>query len=338
MSPYKLTHEFLSILNSVKIIIWVSSVLLVVSVMLTSICKEYYQFLLCQGILGGVTIGLLYTPAVAIIGHYFHARRPLAMAIASSGSSLGGIIFPVMLTRLLFHTNLGFGWTVRIIGFLILGMALIAGVTIVPRFPVRKGTYLLPGAFKNPTYSIQVVGVFFVCWGLMIPFFYLPTYAEDHGLSQDLSFYTICILNSGSLIGRLTTGYAAQSLGRFNILTFSSTVCGLLVLCWIAMDSTASIIVFAVLYGFFSGSIVALLPLTAAATVPHPSFIGTYIGMAFGIYSISGLTGPPIVGALVSRYGSYDQAFGFSGATLLFGAILVFFARCTLTKNGGWAV
>lgn len=306
--------------------------------MLTSLCKEYYQFLLCQGILGGISNGILYTPSISVIGHYFNGRRALAMGIASSGSSLGGVIFPIMLTRLLFHTNVGFGWAVRILGFLVLGMAVIAGIFIIPRFPVRKGTYLLPSAFKNRAYTLQVVGIFFVIWGLMIPFFYLPTYARNHGISWDLSFYIVCILNAGSLFGRILAGHLADFLGRFNILAFSCAICGILVLCWMAMTSTASIIVFSVLYGYFSGSCIALLPTTLAMVAPHPSSIGTYIGMAFAIYSLAGLTGAPITGAMVTNYGSYNQAFGFSGATLIFGAGLVFWAGHTAKSKGGWVI
>lgn len=92
-----------------KVVICLCSLLYVVSLMLTSLCTEYYQFLLCQGILGGLMNGLVYTPAISIIGHYFHRRRALAMGIASSRSSLGGVLFPIMLDRMLFHTSIGFG-------------------------------------------------------------------------------------------------------------------------------------------------------------------------------------------------------------------------------------
>jgi hypothetical protein len=34
--------------------------ILVFSIMITSVCKEYYQYILCQGILFGLGVGLLY--------------------------------------------------------------------------------------------------------------------------------------------------------------------------------------------------------------------------------------------------------------------------------------
>lgn len=306
--------------------------------MLTSLCREYYQFMLCQGVLGGLMNGLVYTPAVSIIGHYFHRRRAIAMAIASSGSSLGGVIFPIMLTRMLYHTSIGFGWSVRVVGFMVIGLALTASLTIAPRIAPRHGTLLLPRAFKNPSYSFQVAEMFFVFLGFMTPMFYLPTYSRQHGMGRDISFYTLAILNGTSLFGRLLSGHFAPFLGRFNLLIFSSAVASILVFSWIRIKSSAAIIVFAALYGFPSGAIVALMPTALALVAPEPNQIGTYIGMALGFYSIASLVGTPITGALISHYGGYDQAFIFSGVVLIFGAFLLTCARFCFAKKGEIAV
>ena len=39
-----------------------------------SICKEYWQFVLAQGIVCGIGFGLLFTPSIAIIPQYFVVR------------------------------------------------------------------------------------------------------------------------------------------------------------------------------------------------------------------------------------------------------------------------
>ena len=306
--------------------------------MLTSICKKYWQFLLAQGVLGGIALGMAYAPAVTVIGQYFHKRRALAMGIASSGSSLGGIIFPVMLNRLIYHSTIGFGWAVRIVGFLVLVLCLIACATVVPRLPPRRGRYFLLGAFKHPVYSIQVAGMFLVWWGLFIPFFFLPTYSEAHGLNFDLSIYTIAVLNSGSLIGRLLSGHLATHVGRFNLLTVGNCTCAILIFCWLRITSTASILVFAVLYGLFSGFVVALFPTTIAEVASHPTEIGSYVGMALGLFGIAGLTGTPIAGAMIAHYGRYDEAIIFAGCVVIAGAALTFCARSTLARKKGWLV
>ena len=75
-----------------------------------AVCREYWQFLLCLGVLGGTTAAMCSTTALAAVSHWFHDRRGLAAGIAMVGSSLGGIIIPLMLQATLPR----YGWTTAI--------------------------------------------------------------------------------------------------------------------------------------------------------------------------------------------------------------------------------
>lgn len=77
---------------------------------MTSLCKVYYQFLLAEGFLLGISIAFLFCPAMATIPLYFKANRGFALGIAVSGSSLGGIIWPIALKCLLVEVGLA-GWS-----------------------------------------------------------------------------------------------------------------------------------------------------------------------------------------------------------------------------------
>ena len=77
------------------------SVILVTASMVTAECKEFWQLLLCQGILTGFACGMNFGPAPAIVSQWFDKRRPLAFAIISIGSSLGGAIFPIIARNLI---------------------------------------------------------------------------------------------------------------------------------------------------------------------------------------------------------------------------------------------
>lgn len=83
--------------------------LYVVSIMLTSVCKEYHQFVLAQGILGGLSNGMTIFPAMSAGPQYFNKRRAAAMGIGIAGSSLGGVVWPIVLSKMLNETELGFG-------------------------------------------------------------------------------------------------------------------------------------------------------------------------------------------------------------------------------------
>lgn len=96
------------------------SVVYVISLVLTSFCKEYYQFFLAQAILAGICLGFLFSNSLAIIGHYFDKRYGLASGIVMAGAAVGGVIFPVALNRLLNEVGLSFGWSVRICALVVL--------------------------------------------------------------------------------------------------------------------------------------------------------------------------------------------------------------------------
>lgn len=61
----------------------------VFGMMMTSVCKKYWQFILAQGLTMGVGCGCLLLPSVAVMPAYFKTRRALATGIGASGSSIG---------------------------------------------------------------------------------------------------------------------------------------------------------------------------------------------------------------------------------------------------------
>lgn len=170
-------------------------------------------------------------------------------------------------------------------------------------------------------------------WGVFTPFFYLTEYAIAQGMSANLSSYILSILNASSVFGRLLPGVLADKMGWFNTICFFGSSTGVLLLCWIAVKSNAAIIIFAALYGFFSGAIVSLMSPCIAHLSPTPSCIGTYLGMGMAVISVAGLTGTPITGALIDHYNSYTQAAIFSGVSTLAGAALVFVTKLTKGKH-----
>jgi MFS family permease len=74
------------------------------------VCKEYYQFFLAQGLLLGVGYAFLVCPALAVISQHFTKNRGLATGFTIAGSSLGGVIWPIMADQLLTHDGVSFGW------------------------------------------------------------------------------------------------------------------------------------------------------------------------------------------------------------------------------------
>ncbi len=94
-----------------KITFIIGTVIQLVGVFMTSLCKTYWQVLLAQGVCVGIGDGLVLVPTVALAATYFLKNRTLALAAAAGGSATGGVIFPAIAQQLL--PKIGFPWTVR---------------------------------------------------------------------------------------------------------------------------------------------------------------------------------------------------------------------------------
>jgi hypothetical protein len=81
------------------------------------------------------------------------------MGIMVSGSSLGGVCFPIMLKRL--FDSVGFGWGVRAAAFLIFGCLVIANLLVRSRLPPpgwTKGRQIFDfEALREPVYVLVMV-------------------------------------------------------------------------------------------------------------------------------------------------------------------------------------
>ncbi|KAL4781679.1 major facilitator superfamily domain-containing protein [Aspergillus varians] len=304
-------------------VIYPPAVIFVFTIFMTSLCKRYYQFMLAQGVLGGIAQGLVMAPALAATPQYFHKKRGAAMGLAVAGSSLGGVILPIALNRMLTKTPLSFAWSVRIEAFLILGVLLISCPPIRARVPPRKSNFLLPRAFKEIAYTSLVIGSFFTFLGMYPPLFYLPSYGIEQGMSPTLAFYLSAILNAASLPGRIVPAILSDKFGKLNTFAAAGITTGVLTLCWQRVEGNAGVIVFTALFGFFSGAIISGGTVALSSCTQDARNIGTYMGMGMGWVSISALIGPPICGALEDTELRYDAIAVFAGAATLFGGLFV---------------
>lgn len=62
---------------------------IVFGVMMTSLCRRYWQYVLAQGVVIGIGNGLLFLPSIAIVPQFFAKRKAFATGIVAVGSSIG---------------------------------------------------------------------------------------------------------------------------------------------------------------------------------------------------------------------------------------------------------
>ena len=188
-------------------------------------------------------------------------------------------------------------------------------------------------AFKEAPYVLFVFGGFLGFMALYVPFFYIQLYSIERNIaSETLTFYILPIINAASVFGRIFPNMLADKIGPLNMIVPCGIISGILTLSLISVNSVASILVFCVFFGFFSGTFVSLPPTVFVALSPRRSIVGTRMGMGFAITAFSLLIGTPIAGAILKSSG-FVGVWIFGGSLITSGSILMGFARC---KKIGW--
>ncbi|PVH93297.1 MFS general substrate transporter [Periconia macrospinosa] len=302
---------------------------------MTSICSSYWQFFFAQGVMIGLGCGLQFPPSLSLVSTYFSSHRSIALSIMAAGSATGGLVYPTIVRQLL--PVVGFAWTVRAMGFIMLGVGCCYALLLKPRLPPRKSAPMFElSAFREPPYALYVIGIFLFTIGLFFAFYYVSSYARDvlH-TPYNTSINLLLMMNGLGLIGRLIPGLIADRLyGPFNTVLPFCLVTTIILYCWTAVSSVPSLYAFASLYGFFSAGFQGLFPATLTTLTKDMSKAGTRTGMGLGWVGVSSLIGPPIAGALVqSNGGDYTIAIVWGASMMLAGTVIMGLARISLT---GW--
>lgn len=144
-------------------------------------------------------------------------------------------------------------------------------------------------------------------------------------MSPQLSSYLLPLVNALGIFSRTMPAIIAPRVGVLNLMILFTTTAGVLVLAlWLPSSGNPSIIVFSILYGFFSGPFISLLPSYIAILSPVP-VLGARLGAIYLIVAVANLVGTPTGGALVGSGSlqNYQRLIGFSGALVLLGALLL---------------
>ncbi|KAJ3885820.1 major facilitator superfamily domain-containing protein, partial [Lentinula edodes] len=309
--------------------------------MMTSISTVYYQYILSQGVGVGLAQGFLFTPGMAVLTHHFKRHRTLIFGIFAAGASIGGVILPIALQRL--FEEVGFAWGVRILAFIVLACVGTGFICCTTRFPPRKGGRVLDiRVFRSPSYTLLVLGAGFVGLGLYAPVNFGVVYATDHQMSQQLAFYSLAILNAGSLVGRTLPNILATIFGPLNLLIVACTASSVLLYIWFLATGNGGMLVFEAIYGVTSGKSFpqSFKPPPLIWRVSSRSLrVLLRLGMMFFSTSFFWLVSSPIQGALIGIESSFWPVCVFSGSTVILGVLFMLFSRFLVRKeNHTWKV
>ncbi|KAJ6138007.1 monocarboxylate permease [Penicillium samsonianum] len=209
----------------------------------------------------------------------------------------------------------------RSLAFLILGLLVIAKVTISSSFPHAPRPfslmrYLRP--LRELSFGILCAASFSIYWGLFVPFDYIVVEAIHYGMSSHMAWSLVPILNGTSFFGRTVPNYIADKVGRFNVMLVMTSLSAILVLAlWLPARGNGELITFTALFGITSE-------------------LGYRMGTILAFAAVGTLTSPPIGGAIAADTGgSYTYTCVFSGMSFVLGTIGLAALRVRLS---GWGL
>ncbi|GAA6064425.1 hypothetical protein JCM10212_001200 [Sporobolomyces blumeae] len=286
-----------------------------------SFATEVWHLVVLQGGVAGIAGAVLYAPCVSYLSEWFVDKRGLASGLIFSGTGLGGLAFPFLISKLL--DRYGFAGMSRIWAAVV-GVASIASVlAIEPRIPPRKpkdgkrGPWLVLDwvALRKPLFWImaglvllvaippfpktdgwtnpQASTIFLSSLAYFPVSLYLATYTASalHSSSLFLPSVVVAAFNASAFVGSSLIGWTADRSLSGTIIALGTSGALVAFLAWGFSSSLAAIMVFAVLYGIGSRISSYFGPGAreiAGSNSQASTTVQCFFGLARGIASILG--------------------------------------------------
>jgi MFS family permease len=329
--------------------------LIVVGLMLASLVHAYWQALLSQGVCVGLGMGCLLVPSVGTASTWFVKHRGMAVGIVTSGSAVGGIVLPIICQKLL--PVVGFGWTLRILGFVSLVTLSISVAVLRPRLrPRKRGGFFAFSALKEGPFLCYCSGMlvallgFYVFMQFVQSVCYTLRFSLDDMLTLPMQWagatsissfdpiYYLPIINAASAVGRFLPAFISDTVGPLNVQIPCAILSAVLAYAWLGVHALPSLLVICVLYGFFSGGMLALPPAAVASLTEDMTHFGQRMGMCFVFMAVGSLVGTPVTGTIIGSRnadGNWNGARIWAGTTILLGGFLMVASRWRVSRRKG---
>ena len=305
--------------------IFLGSVLYAVGLILSSyavtpLAHQFLEILIGFGI-AGMGFGVI----LAVIGRTTSDKhRSLALGIATSAGSLGQIIGPPVIEKLLQQMP----WQEV---FMVLAVIVMASMVLLPMIKSKPPTAMqgndlsmsevLGKALKDPSFAMIFLG-FFSC-GFQIAFItaHFPAYIAEMcsaipqnsvlrsmgiASTSSLGAFSIAIIGTANLVGTITAGALGSRFPKKSLLSLIYLGRTIAAALFIMIPMTPdSVVIFSIVMGSLW---LATVPLTSGLVghIYGMKFMGTLYGIVFFSHQLGGFLGVWLGGLFYDQFGNYD--------------------------------
>jgi MFS family permease len=312
---------------SVRVVTAAGTVLLVLSLVLTGLINNFWQFALVYGVL--VPLGLAGTgPVIAsgVVARWFSKRRGTALSVLGSASMTGMSLLVPAVTWLI----LAYGWrtTYVVIAGVVLALVLPLSVWVVRDSPESMGLTAdgVPGPRTGPASGVvervsagealqtlafwQLAGSFFTCgFSMSLLSAHGIPMLTDHGYTPMFASWAFGVLGGSAILFTVMLGALSDRYGRRPVL--AGIYAGRIAIFsgfFLIRDNPPAILALAVLGGITlagTGSMTSAL----TADIYGRFSVSSVFGLIFLVHQTGSAIGTWLAGTLFEMTGGYGPAF-----------------------------
>ncbi|KAK1985472.1 major facilitator superfamily domain-containing protein [Colletotrichum cereale] len=257
---------------------WTGMVLVVASSLGAAFSTSALQVIMTQGLMYGISSGLLFAPCLSFVDEWFSKRRGLANGIFFGAPNIAAAglspIFSVLLKRFGPRTTL-IGWAVFTSVIISLGILSVRSRRTnkeeLAIAAIRK-TSSLRRVFKRPVFWLFVFSMTLQSLANNLPANYLPSYATDLGVSPEKGALLVTFLSLFGIIGQISMGALTDAIGPMIPMLLSTLVSSFAVfVVWGLGKYYWNMVIASILFGAFAFSFMVLRSHMAAVVVKDSS-------------------------------------------------------------------
>ncbi|KAJ2122358.1 hypothetical protein IW147_003457 [Coemansia sp. RSA 720] len=296
----------------------------------------YLNLMLTQGVLFGVGASFLLAPTNSLAAQWFDKYRGLATGVSIAGSSIGGLWFTVATQSIM--DQIGPEWALRILGILTFVVTGTMNMFYFQRVPPKPRKRIIElSVTKRLTFWLIALELFAAYAGYWALVFYIGTTAKQIGGTLQDGSHLLLVLNAGTVVGRIITGYIADKFGSINTLAVSLILTVAIEMpLWMTAKSLAPLYVLCTLYGLIASTFISLNPVIVAIHFKDIP-LSSVLGMTNMFSGLGGLSGSLSQGAIFDTYDkrmNFTNTIIFSGTFILLSAIATLVLRAHVIKKG----
>ncbi|OBR02640.1 Mch2p [Colletotrichum higginsianum IMI 349063] len=256
---------------------WSGMILVVASSLGAAFSTSAVQVIMTQGLMYGMSSGLLFAPCLTFVDEWFSKRRGIANGIFFGAPNVAAAglspIFSVLLKRFGPRTTL-IGWAVFTAVVISLGIICVRSrrthqeeiATTAAQKPAS-----LRRLFNRPVFWLFVFSMILQSLANNLPANYLPSYASDLGVSPEKGALLVTFLSLSGIVGQISLGALTDAIGPLIPMLLSTLVSSFAVLViWGLGKLYWNMVIASILFGAFAFSFMVLRSHMAAVVVDDP--------------------------------------------------------------------